>query len=753
MLPLRRVFSAATALIIVLLLVSCSGSSPTTLPADFTLTATPSTVNLTAGSAGQVVTVNASAVNGFNGTIPITIGGLPTGVTASPSTLTLAAGAQATTTLTAASTATVGTASVTFTGSTGSLTHIATVTANISAPAVPVPDFTLTVSPAAITAVAGGTAGQVSVRADAVNGLTGTVAVAIVGVPAGVTASPTSLVLTPGTAQTVTFTASAAAVASNSNLTFTATSGSLSHTGTAALTVQSTLITVAPDVTTYHYNVRRDGVNAQETILTPANVNANTFGKLNFLTVDGKVDAEPLFLANLTVGGALHNTLFVATEHGSVYAFDADTGVVLWQKSVIPTGEVPSDDHGCNQITSEIGITSTPVIDRTYGAHGGLFTVSMSKETNGTYHQRLHALDITTGAEIAATPTEITATYPGAGPYSSGGVVTFNPGLYAERAALLLQNGSLVLAFTSHCDGGQYTGWMMAYNETTLQQTSVLNLTPNGSMGAIWMAGDGVAADASGNLYVLVGNGTFDTTLVNGFPQSGDYGNGMLKLSNTAGKLAITDYFEAYNTVANSNADLDLGSGGEVLFDATDAAATVHHLIVGAGKDRSIYVADRDNLGKFNPSNLAPDSNLYQQIDGQLTGGVFSTPVVFNGTLYYSASGDALKAFPLTNAKLATTPASRSAITYGFPGTTPAVSANGTANGIVWALQSATSGPNVLHAYDPTNLANEFYNSNQAAASRDAFGNGNKFITPLVVNGKVYVGTTNGVAVFGLLPK
>jgi hypothetical protein len=593
----------------------------------------------------------------------------------------------------------------------------------------------------------------VSVRADGLNGLTGAVAVAIAGVPSGVTVSPTSLTLTPGTAQTVTFTAGASAPASNANITFTATSGSVTHTGTTALTVQSATAAQAPDVTTYHYNVRRDGVNAQETILTPANVNVSTFGKLNFLSVDGKVDAEPLFLANLTVNGATHNTLFVATEHGSVYAFDADTGAVLWQKSVIPAGEVPSDDHGCNQITSEIGITSTPVIDRSYGAHGGLFTVSMSKETNGTYHQRLHALDVTTGSEITTAPTEITATYPGSGPTSSGGVVTFNPGLYAERAALLLQNGSLVLAFTSHCDAGQYTGWVMAYSESTLQQTSVLNLTPNGSMGAIWMAGDGIAADASGNLYVLVGNGTFDTTLVNGLPQSGDYGNGMLKLSNTAGVLAVADYFESYDTVARSNSDLDLGSGGEILFDATDTAGVVHHLIVGAGKDRVIYLADRDNMGRFNPSNLAPNSNLYQQINGQLSGGVFSTPVFFNGTLYYGAIGDALKAFPVTNARLATTPASRSAVTFGFPGTTPAVSSNGTQSGIVWALQSSTGSPNVLHAYDPANLANEFYNSNQAAAGRDTFGNGNKFITPLVVNGKVYVGTTNGVAVFGLLPK
>jgi hypothetical protein len=625
---------------------------------------------------------------------------------------------------------------------------------------VPPPDFTLTVSPATLTATAGGTAALVSVRADAVNGFTGSVAVAIAGLPSGVTASPASLTLTPGTAQSVSLTVAASVPNSTATLTFTGTSGSLSHTGTVGLTIGSALAATAPDVTTYHYNVSRDGLNPQETILTPANVNVTTFGKLNFLTVDGKVDAEPLFLANLMVPGsatnviAPHNVLFVATEHGSVYAFDADTGAQLWKTSVIPAGEMTSDDHGCTQITTEIGITSTPVIDRSFGAHGTLFTVGMSKEANGTYHQRLHALDITTGSEVSGSPTEITATYPGTGDFSTGGNVIFDPGQYAERAALLLQNGTIYTGWTSHCDAGQYTGWVMAYSESTLKQTSVLNLTPNGKMGSVWMSGNGLAADTSGNLYLLAANGTFDTTLTtNGMPSNGDFGNAMLKLTNTGGKLAVADYFAEYNTVANSAADLDMGSGGELLFDATDTSGGVHHLIVGAGKDKVIYLGNRDNLGHFNPSNTAPNSNLYQMVTGQLAGLNYTTPVYFNGVLYYGSDGDSLKAFPVTNARLASTPSSHSAATFAHPGTTPAVSANGSKNGIVWAVESGTTQANVLHAYDPTNLANEFYNSNQAGGGRDAFGNGNKFITPLVVNGKVYVGTTTGVAVFGLLPK
>ena len=328
----------------------------------------------------------------------------------------------------------------------------------------------------------------------------------------------------------------------------------------------------------------------------------------------------------------------------------------------------------------------------------------------------------------------------------------FDPGQYAERAGLLLLNGNIYLGWTSHCDQGLYTGWVMAYSESTLQQTQLLNLTPNGREGSIWMSGDGMAADSQGFIYLLDANGTFDSALdANGFPVSGDYGNGMLKLS-TNGKLAVADYFETYNTTSESNGDIDLGSGGELLLpDQTDANGNAYHLIVGGGKDRNIYLADRDNLGKFNPASGPANSNLYEWITGAMTGLIYSTPAYFNGVLYYASDGDSLKAFPLANAKMATTPSSVTAVTFPHPGPTPSISANGAQNGIVWALESGLTSPGVLHAYDPTNLAHEFYNSNQAANGRDSFGNGNKFITPMIVNGKVYVGTQNGVAVFGIL--
>jgi hypothetical protein len=377
----------------------------------------------------------------------------------------------------------------------------------------------------------------------------------------------------------------------------------------------------------------------------------------------------------------------------------------------------------------------------------------MSKSSTGAYHQRLHALDITTGAEITGSPTEITATYPGTGDNTQNGNVVFDPAQYAERAALLLLNGNIYMGWTSHCDIGLYTGWVMAYSESTLQQTQLLNLTPNGHEGSIWMSGGGIAADSQGYIYLLDANGTFDTTLdANGFPAKGDYGNAMVKLS-TTGKLAVVDYFDMYNTESESNEDLDLGSGGPLLLpDQTDANGVVHHLIVGAGKDKNIYLADRNNLGKFNPATDLMDSNIYQQLTGAMAGLVYATPVYFDGVLYYAADGDTLKAFPLTNAQLALAPSSQTTIKFPHPGPTPSISANGTQNGIVWALESSLASPGVLHAYDPANLAHELYNSNQAANSRDSFGNGNKFITPVIVNGKVYVGTQNGVAVFGLLP-
>ena len=499
---------------------------------------------------------------------------------------------------------------------------------------------------------------------------------------------------------------------------------------------------------TYHNDNTRQGQNTQETVLTPTNVASATFGKVGFYSADGKVDAEPLYVQGLSIGGATHNVLYVVTEHDSAYAFDADSGTVLWQVSTLGTGETTSDPRNCGQVSPEIGMTSTPVIDPKAGAHGTIYMVAASKDGSGNYHQRLHALDMTTGAEQTGSPVTIQGTFPSMGPESSNGQVVFDPKQYNERAGLLLMNGVVYLGWSSHCDIEPYTGWLMGYNENSLAQTSVLNLTPNGSEGSIWQAGAGLAADSSGNIYFLDANGSFGTSLnSSGMPANGDYGNAFMKVSTSGNTLTPADYFTMSNTVAESNADEDLGSGGAmVLPDENDASGTAKHLAVGAGKDANIYIVDRDNMGKFNSGG----NTIYQELGGALSGQEFGMPAYWNNTVYYGGVGDSIRAYPITQAKLATSPSSKTSHTFPYPGATPSVSSNGTSNGILWAVNN--SNPAVLYAYDATDLTKELYDSNQAASGRDQFGAGNKYITPMIANGKVYVGTTNGVAVFGVLP-
>jgi hypothetical protein len=497
------------------------------------------------------------------------------------------------------------------------------------------------------------------------------------------------------------------------------------------------------DFVTYKNDISRTGLNPAETTLTPANVNSTSFGLLRFLSTDGKVDAQPLYLSALSVQGGTHNVVFVATENDTVYAFDADSGAVLWQVSLLGSGEAPSDPVSCDQTTPTIGVTATPVIDRAAGAHGTLFVVAMSKTTaTATYHQRLHALDVSSGAELLNGPTEIAATYP-----ALGGTLTFAPEAYQERAALLLSQGNLYTSFTSHCDVAPYSGWVIAYGESTLAQTAVFNAAPNsgGKGPAIWMSGGGPAADAAGNIYLLTANGAFETNLdANGFPNQSDYGNSFLKLASSAGQLTVADDFTMYNETFESQNDQDLGSGGILLLpDVTDATNTTRHLAVGAGKDGNLYVVERDNMGKFNTSS----NNNWQVLTDVLAGGIWSTPAYYNNTVYYGPNNGPLMAFGVSNAQFAL--ASSTGITFAYPGTAPAVSANGSSSGILWAHEN--SSPAVLHAFDASDLTHELYNSSQAANGRDQFGAGNKFITPVIIGGKVFVGAQNGVAVFGLL--
>ncbi|MBV9131001.1 MAG: hypothetical protein JO298_11505, partial [Verrucomicrobia bacterium] len=520
----------------------------------------------------------------------------------------------------------------------------------------------------------------------------------------------------------------------------------------------------ATDVLTYHNDNTRTGWNPNEVLLTPGNVNQSTFGLKHNLLVDGKVDAQPLYVSNAAVfsGGSPqgnHNLVIVATEHDSLFAFDADSGVLYWQTSLLLPGETPSDDRGCDQITPEIGVTATPVIDRNEGINGTIYVVAMSK-LGTVYYQRLHAINLATGQEASGSPVAIQATYPGTGPNNDGqGHVVFDPAAYDERSALLLLNRIVYTTWASHCDVPPYTSWIIGYDETSLAQVRILNLDPNGvarssllpdgSGNAFWNSGAGPAADANGNIYDLTANGPFETTLNNGFPSGGDYGDTFLKLS-SSGSLFVSDYFTPFDQAAAAANDLDLGSGGAIVLpDMVDGNGVTRHLAIGAGKDTNIYLVDRDNMGKFNPNS---NSNIYQELQGALPYGEWATAAYFNGAVYYAPVNGSLQRFTFTNALLDPQPVAATLTVFGYPGATPSVSSSGVSGAIVWAYENSNlgnSGPAVLHAYDAVSLS-ELYNSNQNA-SRDQFGTSNKFITPTICEGKVFVGTQNSVGVFGLL--
>jgi uncharacterized protein (TIGR03437 family) len=491
-------------------------------------------------------------------------------------------------------------------------------------------------------------------------------------------------------------------------------------------------------VVTYQYDNSRAGFNPRELALTKSNVTSSQFGKLFSYKVDGYLYAQPVYLPGVRIPGkGLHNVVYAVTEHDSVYAFDADSGggansAPLWHVSFLNSAagvtSVPATDTNCGQIAPEIGITSTPVIDL---AAGTIYVVAMTKESSSYIH-RLHALDAATGAERPGSPVTIQATFPGTG--EGGATVTFNAKNYKQRPGLLLLNGVVYTAWSSHCDIGTYHGWLIGYDAQTLRQVSVYNNTPNGNEGSFWHGGAAPAADAAGNIFVVSGNGTFNTS-------GSDLGESYIKLS-SAGGLTVSDFFTPYNYSSLNNSDLDTGSAGVALLPDEAGSAAHPHLMVGAGKEGRIYLLDRDNLGKWRSGS---DNQIVQSIPGAI-GGLFGNPAYFGKMVYFCGSGDNLKAFPISGGQMATAPASKSPGSFGFPGCLPTVSANGTSNGIVWILETA----GILHAYDAANLATELYNSNQNA-SRDSLGAYVKFSVPMVVNGKVYAGSQAALNVYGLL--
>ena len=498
---------------------------------------------------------------------------------------------------------------------------------------------------------------------------------------------------------------------------------------------------------TWHNDNSRTGQNLNETILTPANVNTTTFGKLFSYAVDGYVYAQPLYVRNVSIPGkGVHNVVYVATQHNSVYAFDADSNdgansTPLWSVNLGPSAATPNNDFGnrygpYHDIIPEVGITGTPVIDQ---GSGTLYVDAFTHE-GASYFHRIHALDITSGAEKFGGPKLVTASVPGTGAGSVNGVVTFDAKQHLQRTALTLANGVLYVGYCGYADTDPYHGWILAFSATTLGLVTAWCDTPNGDEAGIWMSGSGLAVDSSNNLFLGIGNGDFDANV-----GGTDYGSSLLKMSSSS--LSVTDYFTPFNYDTLNLTDTDFGSGGVVLLP--DQPGTVPHLMVTAGKEGRIYLVNRDNLGGFN----AGFDNIVQSIPNAFGGpaglGCFDTPAYFNNTIYYIANGDVARAFPLINGRLATTPSSLGTQVFNFPGASPSISANGSSNGILWALQA--SNPGVLYAYSAGNLGTEFYDSNQAGA-RDQLPGGVKFTVPTIVNGRVYVGAQSALCVFGLFP-
>ena len=499
----------------------------------------------------------------------------------------------------------------------------------------------------------------------------------------------------------------------------------------------------AQRVTTSQYDNARTGANLNETKLTPQNVNAQHFGKLFSLEVDGDVYAQPLFLNGVEIPGkGRHDVLFVATEHDSVYAFDAygNPRTPLWQVSFLKDGfsTVPAGDAHCPFIAPEIGITSTPVID---AESGTLYVLARTRDhagfTTNTYAQRLHALAVTTGIEKFGGPVPIRASMRGAGTGSKAGTVSFNSLRDNPRAALLLNRGSVYLAWASACDVGPYHGWVMAYDARSLQQKAVFNASPDGDDSGIWEGDTGPAADEAGNIFLATGNGVFDAA-----KGGRDYGDSLLKLNGQT--LKLSDYFAPHDAEQLDNNDSDLGSGGPVLLP--DQSGAHPHLAIVEGKGGTLYLVNRDHMGHWQPES---DSHAVQTLS--VPSGVFGSMAYWNHYVYVVSDGDKLRQFAVTGGKL--TPKAESAVSG--VSATPTLSANGLDNGIVWLLRSkAWNGndqPAALYAYDAANVAHELYNTEQNAG-RDRPGLTLRFNVPMVVKGHVYVGTKREVDVYGLLP-
>jgi hypothetical protein len=578
-----------------------------------------------------------------------------------------------------------------------------------------------------------------------------------------------------------------------------ATPGSHTVTATSATSVGSATIAVTDlaAVLTYHNDAARDGINVHEYALTPTTVTTATFGRLFACAVDGAVYTQPLWLRGISIGGGIHNVIFVATQHDSAYAFDADAKpcVTYWHVHLLDmlhggtANEKPvtwNDVGYClGDVYPEVGVTGTPVIDSITKT---IYMVSASEANRtglpncsgslATFYHRLHALDLATGSEKFNAPVTIAASVPGTGDGSSGGMVSFDSQLHHQRSGLAEVGGKIFVVFAAHEDATPYHGWVIGYRASDVQQQiAVFNTTPNGLNGAdggIWAGGGAPAFDGSGDLFVTTGNGVFDEAPP---PPDNDYGDSILRLHSTNGStpnginLSVAGWFTPDDQSRLAQTDGDLGAGAAVLLPDQTSGAGPKHLLVQTGKEGVVYLIDRDNMGEFNPIN---NDQIVQSFLGP-SNGLRGTPALWQNNLYVGGNSDSLKQFTFdpTTELFNPTVASLSAQAFNFPGTTPSVSSQGSSHGIVWTIDAsrygyanpnvgincaivpvpaACTGPAVLHAYDATNLTLEYWNSSMAVNNRDRAGNAVKFVPPTVANGKVYVATRTGICVYGLLP-
>jgi len=692
---------------------------------DFRITLSPATITANVGSSNSTFAVTTTSQNGFSDSITVTLAGLPAGAMTSPaSPFSLAAGSTQTVALSVPSTVSPGDFTLTVSGTSATLAHSASLALTVD----PSIDFSIAALPSTVTVNAGGSSSAFAVSITGQNGFTDPVTVTLSGLPAGAMTSPASpFSVAPGSSQTVDLSVPSTVLAGNFTLTASGTSAGLTHSIELPLTVLGQL-----PVTTWHYDNARTSVNTWETILTPSNVNSASFGKLFTQPVDGFVVGHPLYLPSVNLSGqGVHNVVYVATMHDSVYAFDADNAnaAPLWMTSILSYSaagatSVPSSVKRDTNVTgwTEVGIVSTPVIDPVTGT---LYLVAETYENLKVVH-RLHALDVTTGLEKFGGPITIAATYT-----LNGATTTFADLYEMNRPGLLLANGHIYIGFGSNCCNAYSQGWVLSYNAATLQQEGAYTAEPGKTLASIWQKGAGISADSSGNIYAETGEGLY--------APGTNLSISVLKLRQIATTLALADWFTPYNQQYLSSNDLDLNDGVLIL---PDQPGPYPHELIAEGKEGTIYVLNRDNLGQFCSTCNAGDTQILQEIPlgaGKQSG----TPVYWNNTVYFTGQSSPVYAYALSNGALIVPPGVQSVKISG--GGHAIITANGNSNGIIWFMNGSS-----MWAMDASTLKT-LYTSNQAANGRDTVPALPHFATPIAADGKIFIGTQNSLVVYGLL--